>query len=149
MRSLADQENLRQRTTREVNNAKEYGIQKFAKDILDTMDILGMALNSVPKEYQESETCIQKDSKEVAEQLVNLYKGVSMTETELQKTLKRYGVEKDDPIDQVFDPNKHEAVFQTVIPDKKAGTIFSVQKVGYLLNNRVLRAAQVGVVAEA
>ncbi|KAI9267273.1 GrpE-domain-containing protein [Helicostylum pulchrum] len=149
LRSLADQENLRQRTTREVSNAKEFGIQKFAKDILDSIDILGMALNSVPKEFQQDETCIQKDSKEVAGQLVNLYKGVSMTETELQKTLRRHGVERDDPIDQVFDPNKHEAVFQTAIPDKKAGTIFSVQKVGYLLKNRVLRPAQVGVVAEA
>ncbi|GAA5815105.1 hypothetical protein MFLAVUS_008611 [Mucor flavus] len=149
LRSLADQENLRQRTTREVNNAKEYGIQKFAKDILDSIDILGMALNSVPKEFQQDESCIQKDHKEVAEQLVNLYKGVSMTETELQKTLRRHGVERDDPIDQVFDPNKHEAVFQTAIPDKKAGTIFSVQKIGYLLKNRVLRPAQVGVVAEA
>lgn len=107
-----------------------------------------MALSSVPEEFQSTETSMKKDSKELSEQLVNLYKGVSMTETELMRTLKRHGVERDDPIDQEFDPNRHEAVFQAPMPDKKPGTVFVVQKVGYLLKNRVLRPAQVGVVAE-
>ncbi|KAI7896868.1 GrpE-domain-containing protein [Mucor mucedo] len=146
--SLADQENLRQRATREVANAKDFGIQKFAKDLLDSLDILGMALQSVPEEFRSKEACMQKDSKELAEQLTHLYTGVSMTESVLQKTLKRHDIEIDNPLDQEFDPNKHEAVFQTPIPDKQPGTIFTVQKVGYTLKNRILRPAQVGVVAE-
>lgn len=107
-----------------------------------------MALHSVPEEFRSKEACMQKDSKELAEQLTHLYTGVSMTENVLQKTLKRYDIEVDNPIDQEFDPNKHEAVFQTPIPDKQPGTIFTVQKVGYILKNRILRPAQVGVVAE-
>lgn len=107
-----------------------------------------MALHSVPEEFRSKEGCIHKDSKELAEQLTQLYTGVSLTESVLQKTLKRYDIEVDNPIDQEFDPKKHEAVFQTPIPGKQPGTIFTVQKVGYILKNRVLRPAQVGVVAE-
>lgn len=129
-------------------NAKDYGIQKFARDLLDSVDILGMALNSVPEEFRDKEVCMQKNSEELAVQLTDLYTGVSMTENGLQKTLKHYDIEIDNPIDQEFDPNKHEAIFQTPIPDKQPGTIFTVQKVGYVLKNRILRPAQVGVVAE-
>lgn len=146
--ALADQENLRQRTAREVNNAREFSIQKFAKDILDSVDILNMALKSVPEDLREKESCLQKEKTEIVDQLSNLYTGVSMTETELLKTLKRYDIVMDDPIDQEFDPNKHEAIFQAPVPDKKPGTIFVVQKVGYMMKNRTLRPAQVGVVAE-
>jgi molecular chaperone GrpE len=146
--SLADAENLRQRHMKEIANAKDFAIQKFAKDLLDSVDILDIALNSVPEEFRKRETCVEQDPKMITEQLVNLYLGVSMTETELQKTLKRYGVEMDDPMDQVFNPNKHEAVFQTPVSDKEPGTIFVVQKKGYLLKNRVLRPAQVGIVAD-
>lgn len=132
---------------KEIANAKDFAIQKFAKDLLDSVDILDLALNSVPEPFRERGMCVKEDPKEIIEQLVNLYTGVSMTESELQKTLKRYGVEMDNPIDQVFDPNKHEAVFQTAVADKEPGTIFVVQKKGYMLKNRVLRPAQVGVVA--
>ncbi|KAI8643817.1 GrpE nucleotide exchange factor [Parasitella parasitica] len=147
--SLADQENLRQRNIREVANPKDFAIQKFAKDLLDSIDILGVALESVPETFRTKESCNQHEKAEITGQLVNLYTGVSMTQSELQKTLKRYGVQLDDPIDQLFDPNKHEAVFQAPVPDKKPGTIFVVQKKGFLLKNRILRPAQVGVVAAA
>ncbi|CEP18405.1 hypothetical protein [Parasitella parasitica] len=147
--SLADQENLRKRNARDVTNAKDFAIQKFAKDLLDSIDILGMALESVPETFRSKESCNQQGKAEITNQLVNLYTGISMTQSELQKTLKRYGVQLDDPIDQVFDPNKHEAVFQAPVPDKEPGTIFVVQKKGYLLKNKVLRPAQVGVVAAA
>lgn len=145
--SLADQENLRQRNTREVANAKDFAIQKFAKDLLDSVDILGMALESVPETFRNKDVCNQHEKGEITEQLISLYTGVSMTEIELQKTLKRYDIQVDNPIDQAFDPNKHEAVFQAPVPDKEPGTIFVVQKKGYMLKNRVLRPAQVGVVA--
>ncbi|KAK4511590.1 uncharacterized protein ATC70_012806 [Mucor velutinosus] len=147
--SLADQENLRQRNARQVANAKDFAIQKFAKDLLDSVDILDIALESVPETFRNKDACNQHEKSEIIEQLVNLYTGISMTEIELKKTLKRYDVQVDNPIDQVFDPNKHEAVFQAPVPGKEPGTIFVVQKKGYLLKNRVLRPAQVGVAASA
>lgn len=150
---MADQENLRERTRKEIAAAHEFAIQKFAKDLLDTVDVLGMALSSVPAELRSKETAlaseIAKDTAKLADQLSNLYTGVSMTEVELVKTLKRHGVEQDNPEGQAFDPNKHQALFQTAIPDKEAGTVFVVQKMGYTLKGRVLRPAQVGVVAES
>ncbi|KAI9278458.1 GrpE-domain-containing protein [Phascolomyces articulosus] len=153
IRCLADQENLRERTRKEIDGAREFAIQKFAKDLLDTVDILGMALTAVPQDLRTKQSALEselaKDVEKLADQLSNLYTGVSMTETELVKALKRHGVEQDNPEGQEFDPNKHQALFQTPMPGKDAGTVFVVQKMGYTLKGRVLRPAQVGVVAES
>ncbi|KAI9496409.1 GrpE nucleotide exchange factor, partial [Zychaea mexicana] len=150
IRCLADQENLRERTRKEMESAREFAIQKFAKDLLDTVDILGMALTAVPEDLRSKQATLEselaKDTEKLADQLTNLYTGVSMTETELVKALKRHGVEQDNPEGQAFDPNKHQALFQTPMPGKDAGTVFVVQKMGYTLKGRVLRPAQVGVV---
>lgn len=148
MRCLADQENLRVRTRKEITQTQEFAIQKFAKDLLDTVDILGMALQSVPEDLRNKDEAVKHDLEKLADQLSNLYTGVSMTESELLKALKRHGVERYNPEGEVFDPNKHQALFQAPIPDKEAGTVFSVQKVGFMLKDRVLRPAQVGVVSE-
>ncbi|KAM3586927.1 GrpE, mitochondrial [Umbelopsis sp. WA50703] len=148
LRCLADQENLRVRTRKEITQTQDFAIQKFAKDLLDTVDILGMALQSVPENLRNKEEAAKHDLEKLADQLSNLYTGVSMTETELLKILKRHGVERYSPEGEVFDPNLHQALFQTPIPDKEAGTVFSVQKAGFMLKDRVLRPAQVGVVAE-
>ncbi|KAI9021406.1 GrpE-domain-containing protein [Phycomyces nitens] len=148
LRCLADQENIRERSRKEVLSSKEFAIQKFAKDLLDTVDILGMALSAVPLELREKNEKPNKevihDVERVLDQLSNLYKGVSMTETELLKTLKRHGK----PEGETFDPNRHQALFQAPMADKEAGTVFSVQKKGYSLKGRVLRPAQVGVVSD-
>ncbi|KAF9429925.1 Mitochondrial matrix cochaperone [Podila epigama] len=138
LRTLADMENLRQRTAKEVANSKEYSIQKFAKDLLDTADILSMAIKNVPQE-EISETSTNTHLK-------NLHTGVSMTRDELLKTFKRFGVEPFDPINEKFDPNFHQANFQVPMPGKEPGTVFDVQKIGYMIKGRVLRPAQVGVV---
>ncbi|KAL7318143.1 GrpE, mitochondrial [Mucor circinelloides] len=153
LRCLADQENVRERSRKEIETTKEYAIQKFAKDLLDTVDILNMALTAVPGELREKSSCLQselaKDAEKIVDQLTNLYTGVSMTESELIKALKRHGVERENPEGEAFDPNRHQALFQAPMPDKEAGTIFAVQKMGYTLKGRVLRPAQVGVVADS
>ncbi|ORZ23269.1 GrpE-domain-containing protein [Absidia repens] len=154
LRCIADQENIRERSRKELESAKDYAIQSFAKELLDTVDILNMALASVPEEFHTKASAeavaAGKDDVAVsmADQLSNLYTGVSMTEVELVKTLKRNGVERHDPQGEVFDPKLHQALFQAPVPDKPPGTIFSVQKLGYTIKGRVLRPAQVGVVAE-
>ncbi|KAG0231577.1 Mitochondrial matrix cochaperone [Mortierella sp. GBA43] len=138
LRTLADMENLRQRTAKEVTNTKDYAIQKFAKDLLDTADILTLAIKNIPAdEISESSSNTH---------LKSLHTGVSMTRDELLKTFKRYGVEPYDPINEKFDPNLHQANFQVPMPGKEPGTVFDVQKIGYMIKGRVLRPAQVGVV---
>ncbi|KAJ1974385.1 GrpE, mitochondrial [Dimargaris xerosporica] len=136
LRCLADMENLRQRTKKEVEHTAMFAIGKFAKELLDTVDILGMALKSVPE---------AEHSNKANKTLGDLYRGVSMTQTELLKTLKRHGVEQFDPIDEEFDPNKHQAMYQVDLPDKKPGVVISVEKSGYMIHGRVMRPAQVGV----
>lgn len=110
-----------------------------------------MALVAVPADLREKNTTSEaaKDAVKVFDQLTNLYTGLTMTESELIKALKRHGVERENPEGLAFDPNRHQALFQAPMPDKEAGTIFVVQKMGYTLKGRVLRPAQVGVVAES
>ena len=139
--ALADGENVRQRSKRELAEKHVFAIQKFAKDIIETADILKMALESVPA-AERGDECSHPELK-------NLYVGVKMTQAELAKTLKRFGIEEFDPIGSKFDPNFHMALFQVKIVGKEEGTIVSVQKVGYMINDRVLRPAQVGVAEKA
>lgn len=134
---MAESENTRQRAKAQVEQTAQFAIQKFAKDLLDTADVLQLALDSVNQDDLKDQ---------VNPPLKNLHVGVSMTRNELMKTFKKHGIESFNPIDQKFDPNLHQALFQNVIPDKEPGTIFHVQKIGFSLNGRVIRAAQVGVV---
>jgi len=146
LRCLADQENLRVRTRRDIQQASDFGIRKFAKDLLDTVDILGMALSSIPEHFRNS--AVENISNDAAKHLQDLYTGVSMTESGLIKTLKRHGVEQFGEAGDVFDPNMHQALYQIPDPSKQVGTVIQVQMVGYTLKGSVLRPAQVGIVAE-
>ncbi|KAJ3267926.1 GrpE protein 1, mitochondrial [Borealophlyctis nickersoniae] len=137
-RALADAENVRQRSRKEVEAAAAYAMTRFAKDLLETADVLTLALKSVP----ESE-------KTTNEALRNLYEGVDMTKTVLLKTFGRFGVEPYEPVGEKFDPNWHEAIFQAPVEGKEPGTVMACMKTGYKIQDRVLRPAQVGVVKAA
>lgn len=134
-RALADAENVRTRTRRELVDKEHFAIQKFAKGLLDTADVLQMALDSVKHEDREQ-----------TKPLADFYDGVLMTRTELLKTFKRFGVEPFVSLDRPFDPNMHTALFKAPAAGKEPGTVFHVQKDGYMINDRVLRSAHVGVV---
>lgn len=134
-RAVADFRNLQETTKKEMQKAKDFALQKFAKDLLELLDNFGLALSSVKPETLELD-----------QEVKNLFEGVSMTRDVFEKTLLKHGIDKIDPMDQEFDPNQHEAVFEVPQPDKKAGTVFHVQQVGYTLNSRVLRPAKVGLV---
>lgn len=136
-RAIADFRNLQETTKKEMQKAKDFALQKFAKDLLESIDNFGLALNSVKVETLDSN-----------EEVKNLFEGVSMTRDVFEKTLQRHGIEKIDPMGQVFDPNHHEATFEIPHPDKEPGTVFHVQQPGYLLNSRVLRPAKVGLVKD-
>ncbi|XP_018392506.1 PREDICTED: grpE protein homolog 1, mitochondrial [Cyphomyrmex costatus] len=134
-RALAEGENIRVRLTKQINDAKVFGIQGFCKDLLDVADILGKATESVPKD-------------EITEQnphLKSLYEGLVMTEAQLHKVFKKHGLISLNPVNEKFDPNEHEALFQQEVEGKDPGTIVVVSKVGYKLHERIVRPALVGV----
>jgi molecular chaperone GrpE len=133
-------ENIRMRARKDVESTAQYATQKFAKDLLVVADTLTLALNSVPLQVRED--------KENHKHVCDLYAGVTMIENELLHTFKRHGLEKQVPLDQPFDPNMHEALYQAAIPGKTPGTIISVEKPGYSLHGRVIRPSKVGVAKE-
>ncbi|KAI0780711.1 GrpE nucleotide exchange factor, partial [Trametes elegans] len=133
----ADYLNLQRNAAREKEQARDYAITKFAKDLLETVDVLSLALKSIPKELKTAETHLKE-----------LYQGVESTQRLLLHTLFKHHVKPYDPIGEKFDPNLHEALYQVPIPGKEPGTVFDTQKVGYMIKDRVLRAAQVGVVQD-
>lgn len=169
LRCLADMENLRQRTKKEVESASQFAIQKFCKDVIGVADVLELALGSVKGDervkallggskdsIEESDT--PNDSEEAAikaamslskEELVRRLKdlsvGLAMTLSELVKVFSKHGLIAVDPIHQKFDPNYHMALYEVPNPELEAGTVVAVQKKGYLLNHRVIRPASVGV----
>lgn len=156
MRALADTENVRQRSKKEVESTASFAIQKFAKDLLETVDVLAMAINAVGL-LPDSDLGLllilsipqtPKDQIEANKALKDLHDGVSMTRNVLVKALNRHGVEEFSPEGEQFDPNLHQALYQVPDPSKEAGTIMRVEKTGFKLNGRVLRPAQVGVIKD-
>jgi len=148
----ADFINLQRNSAREKEQTKDYAITKFASDLLETADVLSLALKSVPSEALKppsspASTSIPEE-KSAHGYLTELHTGVEMTHRLLLQTLFKYHVKPYDPTGEKFDPNKHEAMFQAPIPNKEPGTVFNCQKIGYTIKDRVLRAAKVGVVQD-
>lgn len=141
LRSVADFRNLQERTKRENQAAKDFAIQRFARDLVESVDNLDRALGTVSSDQLKGEN----------QELIALHDGIKMTDSILLNTLKKHGLERFDPSHQgeKFDPNIHEAVFQAPQPDKEDGICFHTQQKGFKLNGRVLRPAKVGVVKNA
>src|SRR5436305_2867016 len=135
LRTLAEMENLRKRTMREVADARAYGISGFARDILDIADNLQRALDAVPAEAKAS----------ADPGLKALIDGVELTERSLLNTLEKNGVKKFDPAGEKFDPNFQQAMYEVPDPSVPAGTVVLVVQAGYIIGERVLRAALVAV----
>ena len=133
LRALAEMENLRKRTEREVTDARLYGITAFARDILNVADNMHRALNALDTELRA-----QADASVKA-----LLDGVELTERELLNVLEKHGVKKLDPIGQKFDPNRHQAMFEVPDTSVPAGHVARVMQAGYLIGDRVLRPALV------
>jgi molecular chaperone GrpE len=135
LRTLAEMENLRKRTAREVADARAYGITGFARDVLDIADNLQRALDAVPAE-----------AKAAADPgLKALIEGVELTERSLLNPLEKNGVRKFDPMGEKFDPNFSQAMYEVPDPSVPAGTVVQVVQAGYTIGERVLRPALVGV----
>ena len=135
LRTLAEMENLRRRTDREVADSRTYGISNFARDILGVADNMARSLAACGPELRETADPALK----------GLIEGVELTERELQKVLEKHGVAKLEPLGQRFDPNLHQAMFEIPDPSQPAGTVAQVVQPGYTIGERVLRPALVGV----
>lgn len=135
LRTLAEMENLRKRTAREVTDARVYGVAAFARDLLGVADNMRRALETVTPAMRES-----------GEPGVKAFiEGMELTERELEKALEKNGVRRFDPRGEKFDPNFHQAMFEIPNPSVPAGSIVEVVQPGYKLGERVLRPALVGV----
>ncbi|CAN8326054.1 unnamed protein product [Cochlearia groenlandica] len=143
LRTYAEMENVMDRTRRDAENTKKYAVQNFAKSLLDVADNLGRASSVVKESFSKLDTT--KDSDGAAPLLKTLLEGVEMTEKQLAEVFKKFGMEKYDPVNEPFDPNRHNAVFQVPDASKPEGTVAHVLKPGYTLYDRVIRPAEVGV----
>jgi len=145
LRTLADMENLRERSSRQQENTKLFAVQGLVKSLLDVSDNLELATSSVSAESLSE----VGDAEQTHAMLKTFYEGVSMTEKQLMQVFKQNGVERYDALGKEFDPEIHMAMFKIPDPSKEPNTVAHVAKVGYMLNQRVIRPAEVGVVVES
>jgi molecular chaperone GrpE len=137
LRTLAEMENLRRRTEKEMADTRAYAMTAFARDMLGVADNLRRALDNLPPE-----TVAGADAG-----LKAMLDGVDLTERDLVKTFERHGVKQIDPRGEKFDPNRHQAMFEAPDPATPKGHVTQVVQIGYSIGERVLRPALVGVSA--
>jgi molecular chaperone GrpE len=144
LRSYAEQENIRHIARNDVQAANSFAIKKFAKSLLDVADNLDRALDTVGKDDNQQQ---QQEQKPKSPEFESFYQGIELTKIGLVKALESNGVTAycEEPGD-VFNPEQHEALLEYPDPTATPGTIGQVVKKGYMLNGRVLRPAEVGVV---
>ncbi len=135
LRLAADMENLRKRTARDVHDARAYSVANFARDMLSVSDNLKRALEAIP-----AEALINGDAG-----LKSLVDGVEMTERAMMVAMERHGVKKIEPQGQKFDPNFHQAMFEIPNADVPHNTVLQVAQAGFVIGDRMLRPALVGV----
>ena len=135
LRLAADMDNLRRRTEREIKDAKSYSVAGFARDMLAVSDNLRRTLDAIPAEARASADA----------GLQTLIDGVELTERAMLSALERHGVRQIEPVGQKFDPNFHQAMFEIPNPDVPNNTVVQVVQAGYVIGERVLRPAMVGV----
>jgi molecular chaperone GrpE len=134
LRALADMENLRRRTVKEVADAKLYGTSALARDMLGFADNLHRAIDNVPRELRESSEAVR-----------TLLEGIELTERDFLARLARHKIKKIEALGARFDPNLHESLFEVPDDSVPSGTVVEVLEDGYTIGDRVLRPAKVGV----
>ena len=135
---------FQRRTAEEKKTMGDHAISRLAKDLTESIDVLDLALRSVPEPLRKSSQTDNEPSRALAE----LYDGVSLTRKSILDMLRTHGIEAFNPIGEKFDPLLHEALYQAPVPGKQPGSVLDCNKIGYMIKGRLLRAAQVGVVQE-
>lgn len=134
VRSVAEAENTRKRLQRELEDNARYAVSNFAKDMVEVLENLSRASNSIPQDAVNS-----------SDVLKTLNDGLSLTRQEMLRTLEKYGIQRIDPVGQKFDHNFHQAVVQIPRTDVPDGTVVQVVQAGYVIHDRLLRPAMVAV----
>ena len=134
MRTLADSENLRKRTIKEVEHAKKYSHITFVRDLVSSVDNLQRALESVPD-----------DKSQLPEPVKNLIIGLDIVEKEIIATFEKHNLKQICPLGEKFDYNFHQAMFEVPTNDSEPGIVVEVSQKGYLLHDRLVRPAMVGI----
>ncbi|MGY9059389.1 MAG: nucleotide exchange factor GrpE [Candidatus Puniceispirillales bacterium] len=134
MRTLADGENLRKRTLKEVEQAKKYSHISFVRDLVSSVDNLKRALDSIPE-----------DKSNLSEPIKNLILGLEIVEKEIVTTLEKNNIKQISPLGEKFDYNFHQAMFEMPTNDCDPGLVVEVSQNGYLLYDRLVRPAMVGI----
>jgi len=132
IRAVADAQNARRRAKLDVEEAHKFAVTRFAKDVLSVGDNLARALQALPP-----------DGEGLDDRLKGVVQGLQATQRELQAVLERNGVKKIDAQDKPFDPNLHQAVAQVPDASRPNNTVAQVYQDGYVVNDRLLRAAMV------
>lgn len=138
LRALAEMENLRRRTEREISDARQYAVANFARDVLTVGDNLRRALDAVPKDAGKDDPA-----------LAALIEGVEVTGRSLQQSLQKFGVKRVETKGQKFDPGVHQAMLEVEAADADPGTVADEIQAGYVIGDRVLRPALVAVAKRA
>jgi molecular chaperone GrpE len=134
LRALADTENMRRRSERESANVRKYGHTSFVRDLVGAIDNLGRAVESTPN-----------DPDVVDETVKSIIMGVQLSWTELQSVIEKHGIKRVEPLGEKFDYNLHQAMFEVPTEDQDSGVVLEVVQHGYVLHDRLLRPAMVGV----
>lgn len=131
LRALAEMENLRKRTTKEVDQARKFALEGFTRDLLAVADNMDRAIAAIPSTGDAAFQAVAS--------------GVRMVQTELNRVMTKHGVTRVNAINTRFDPNLHQAIMQVDDPKAEPGTVVQELQAGYLLHDRLLRPAMVGV----
>ena len=134
LRSLAENENLRKRTIKEIADAKKYSHISFIRDLVSSVDNLQRALEAVPA-----------DKSQLSEPIKNLVIGLEIVEKEILNTFEKHSLKKINPLEEKFDYNLHQAMFEVPTNEKEPGYVVEVSQKGYLLYDRLVRPAMVGI----
>ena len=134
LRSLAEAENLRKRTIKEVADAKKYSHLYFVRDLISSVDNLQRALVAVPE-----------DKSQLSEPIKNLVIGLEIVEKEILNTFEKHSLKQINPLGEKFDYNLHQAMFEVPTTEKDPGLVVEVSQKGYLLHDRLVRPAMVGI----
>ena len=134
LRSLAENENQIRRARRDREDATKYAAANFARDMLGVADNIRRALEAVPEAMSEEDPAVKA-----------FLEGIALTERELLSTLERHGIKKLSPLGEKFDHGRHEALFEVPTDEAEPGTVMQVVEEGYIIHDRLLRAARVGV----
>jgi molecular chaperone GrpE len=134
LRALADTENMRRRSEREAANVRKYGHTPFARDLVGAIDNLARVVESAPENLDQADETVK-----------SLITGIQLSWTELQSVIEKHGIKRVEPLGEKFDYNLHQAMFEVPTNDQPSGMVLEVVQHGYVLHDRLLRPAMVGV----